>query len=88
MQLKKNLLEHIIVFNSLSSNYLLLFSLHFKKILKIFFCLRKDFGYEEYENMLMDYFLPYFPSEQFEIKLHFKINIPYFVGFFIAPMVG
>ncbi len=50
-RLKKNLLEHIIVFNSLSSNYLLLFSLHFKKILKIFFCLRKDFGYEEYENI-------------------------------------
>ena len=48
---KKNLLEHISVFNKVSSNNLVEFSIQFKKIIKIAMNLKEDFKYEDFEEL-------------------------------------
>ena len=45
---KKNLLEHITMFNIVSNTNLIEFAIHFKKIMKIFILLSSDYPYEEF----------------------------------------
>ena len=46
---KKNLLEHITMFNLVSNTNLIEFSIHFKRIMKIFILLSNDYSYEEFK---------------------------------------
>ena len=48
-RLKKNLIEHISVFNPVSNNNLIEFVIHFKKIMKIFIILSNDYIYEDFK---------------------------------------
>ena len=48
---KKNLLEHISIFNLVSNNNLVEFSIQFKIIMKIFINLKDDFDYEDFEEL-------------------------------------
>ena len=48
---KKNLLEHISIFNLVSNNNLVEFSIQFKKIMKIFIYLKDDFNNEDFEDL-------------------------------------
>ena len=50
-RIKKNLLEHITMFNLVSNNNIIEFAIHFKKILKIFMNFQKDFKYEDFEDI-------------------------------------
>ena len=46
---KKNLLEHITMFNLVSNTNLVEFTIHFKKIMKIFTLLANDYPYDEFK---------------------------------------
>ena len=73
---KKNLLEHISIFNSVSNNNnLIQFSIHFKKILKIFMNFQRDFKYEDFENIKIKCILIFEknPLRLFDKNTFFKI---------------
>ena len=75
-RIKKNLLEHISVFNSVSNNNNLIeFSIHFKKILKIFINFQKDFKYEDFEDIKIKcvFIFEQNPSGLFNKNTFFKI---------------
>jgi hypothetical protein len=72
----KNLLEHISIFNSVSNNNnLIQFSIHFKKILKIFMNFQRDFKYEDFENIKIKCILIFEknPLTLFDKSTFFKI---------------
>ena len=75
-RIKKNLLEHISTFNSVSNNNnLIQFSIHFKKILKIFMNFQNDFKYEDFEDIKIKCIMIFEknPSKLFDKNTFFKI---------------
>ena len=72
---KKNLLEHISVFNILSNNNLVEFTIHFKKIMKIFILLSDDYPYEEFKYIKKRCILIFKnnPSNLFNKSIFFQI---------------
>ena len=74
-RLKKNLLEHISMFNLVSNNNLVEFSIHFKKIIKIFINLKNDFKYEDFEEIKIKSILIFEknPSQLFNKVSFFEI---------------
>ena len=75
-RIKKNLLEHISTFNSVSNNNnLIQFSIHFKMILEIFINFQNDFKYEDFEDIKIKCIMIFEknPSKLFDKNTFFKI---------------
>ena len=75
VRLKKNLIEHISVFNPASNNNLIEFALHFKKIMKIFILLSDDYTYDEFKY-IKESCIKIFknnPSNLFDKNIFFQI---------------
>ena len=72
---KKNLLEHISIFNLISNSNLYEFSVQFKKIMKIFIHLSKDYPYEEFKYIKNRCTLIFKknPSNLFDKNISFQI---------------
>ena len=74
-RLKKNLLEHMSVFNIVSSTNLVEFAIQFKKIMKIFILLSDDYPYEEFKYIKKRCILIFKknPSNLFDKNIFFQI---------------
>ena len=72
---KKNLLEHISMFNLVSSSNLIEFAIQFKKIMKIFIHLSNDYSYEEFKYIKRRCTLIFKknPSNLFDKNIFFQI---------------
>jgi hypothetical protein len=74
-RLKKNLIEHISMFNLVSNSNLIEFCIHFKKIMKIFILLSNDYLYEEFKYIKESCILiiKKNPSNIFDKNIFFQI---------------